>query len=71
MIIKPLLHYGMVLMNSWFSLGLTNAPFIFQKLMNNIFIDMLDESLVVYLDNLPVFSTGMESHSNDICKALE
>ena len=32
---------------------------------------MLDESLLVYLDNLFVFSTDIESHYDDICKALE
>ena len=36
-------------------LGLTNMPSTFQKLMNSIFNDMLDESLLIYLDGLLIF----------------
>ena len=52
-------------------LSLTNALSTFQKLMNSIFSDMLDESLLVYLDNLLVFSADIELHYDDIHKTLE
>ena len=41
-------------------LGLTNAPATFQKLMNSVFSDMLDERLLVYLDDLLVYSESLD-----------
>ena len=52
-------------------LSLTKAPSTFQKLMHSIFSDILDESLLVYPDDLLVFSADIESHYNDIHKTLE
>ena len=40
-------------------LGLTNAPATFQKLLNSVFSDMLDERLLVYLDDLLVYSESL------------
>ena len=40
-------------------LGLINAPATFQKLMNSVFSDMLDERLLVYLDDLLVYSESL------------
>ena len=51
-------------------LYLTNALSTFQKLMNSIFSDMLDESLLVNLDDLLVFSTDIESYYDDMRKTL-
>lgn len=42
--------------------GLTNAPATFQKLMNEIFHHELDRSVVVYLDDILVFSNSEEEH---------
>ena len=39
--------------------------------MNSIFNDMLDESLLIYLDDLLIFRAEIQSHYNDIHKALE
>ncbi|MBW0505015.1 hypothetical protein O181_044730 [Austropuccinia psidii MF-1] len=36
--------------------GLTNAPAFFQNLVNDIFYDLLDSYVVVYLDDIMVFS---------------
>jgi len=36
--------------------GLTNAPVVFQHLMNNIFEEYMDEFVVVYLDDILIFS---------------
>ena len=41
-------------------LGLTNAPATFQKLMNSVFSDMLDERLLVCLDDLLVNSEYLD-----------
>ena len=51
-------------------LGLINTLSTFQNLMNSIFSYMLDKSLLVYLDNLLVFSTNIESHYDDVHKTL-
>ena len=41
------------------------------KVINSILSDILDESLLIYLDNLLVFNADIELHYNDICKTLE
>ena len=46
--------------------GLTNAPAGFQRFMNDIFADMIDISVisvVVYLDDILVYSDNPEQHS--------
>jgi hypothetical protein len=42
--------------------GLTNAPATFQTLMNGIFQGELDDIIVVYLDDILVFSASVEKH---------
>lgn len=43
-------------------MGLCNAPATFQTLMNSIFHDVIDDFLVVYLDDLLVFSNTEKEH---------
>ena len=38
-------------------MGLTNAPAMFMRTMNNLFEDMLDQGVVVFLDDLLIYST--------------
>jgi len=42
--------------------GLTNAPATFQHFVNEIFADMLDVSVLVYLDNILIYSDNMQDH---------
>ena len=42
--------------------GLTNAPAPFQRLMNHIFADRLDKDILVYLDDIIIFSESEEEH---------
>jgi hypothetical protein len=49
---------------------LTNAPTSFQHFMNNIFKDLLDIYVVIYLDNILIFSADPASHQKHICKVL-
>lgn len=44
--------------------GLKNAPATFMDLMNSIFFDVLDSFVVVYLDDILVYSNSLEEHSN-------
>jgi hypothetical protein len=50
--------------------GLTNAPAAFQHFMNDIFHDMLDTQVVVYLDDILIFSKNLENHERDIKAVL-
>lgn len=51
--------------------GLTNAPASFQALMNNIFSSCLDSFIVVFLDDILVFSKTFEHHLVHLCRTLE
>ena len=42
--------------------GLTNAPATFQALMNDIFRLLLDKCVIVYIDNILVYSKNLEEH---------
>ncbi|XP_039015947.1 uncharacterized protein LOC120146474 [Hibiscus syriacus] len=42
--------------------GLTNAPATFCTLMNQVFHDYLDKFVVIYLDDIMIFSTSIEEH---------
>ena len=42
--------------------GLSSAPATFQRMMNNIFFELLDEGVVCYLDDLLVYSRSVDDH---------
>jgi hypothetical protein len=46
--------------------GLTNAPVVFQHLMNDIFREYMDEFVVVYLDDILIFSKDQETHDKHV-----
>ena len=50
--------------------GLINAPATFQHLMNNIFSDLLDICVLIYLDNIQIYSDTLEEHHRHIRKVL-
>jgi hypothetical protein len=43
--------------------GLSNAPATFQRMMNRIFFDLLDNGVLCYLDDLLVYSRTVEEHT--------
>ena len=43
-------------------MGLMNAPEMFMRMMNNLFMDMLNKRVVVFLDDVPIYSTMAEEH---------
>ena len=51
-------------------IGLTNAPAAFQRFMNNIFSDMLDVCVLVYLDDILIYLDNMEQHRKHVCEVL-
>jgi hypothetical protein len=42
------------------SFGLTNAPTFFMNLMNSVFMDYLDKFVVVFIDNILIYSQNEE-----------
>ena len=51
-------------------LGLTNAPAAFQRFMNHIFADLLDVYVVVYLDDILIYSNSLEDHRKHVREVL-
>ena len=51
--------------------GLTNAPAIFQHMMNDIFRDYLDKFVVIYLNDILIFSFNPQEHQHHISLVLE
>ncbi|MBW0579247.1 hypothetical protein O181_118962 [Austropuccinia psidii MF-1] len=51
--------------------GLTNGPASFQNLVNDIFADFLDVFVVVYLDDMMVFSSSEEENVKHVASVLQ
>lgn len=50
--------------------GLTNAPAAFQHFMNDILRDILDVYVIVYLDDILVYSKNKEEHESHVREVL-
>jgi hypothetical protein len=53
------------------SFGLTNAPAYFMYLMNSVFMDYLDQSVVVFIDDILVYSQNEQEHEEYLRKVLQ
>ena len=53
------------------SFGLTNAPTYFMYLMNKVFMEFLDKFVVVFIDDILVFSKTEEEHAEHIRLVLQ
>ena len=51
--------------------GLTNTLAAFQWFMDNIFADMMDINVIVYLDNILIYSDGLPEHITHIWEVLQ
>jgi hypothetical protein len=48
------------------SFGLTNAPTPFMYLMNSVFMLEMDKFVVVFIDDILVYSKTMEEHEEHL-----
>jgi hypothetical protein len=53
------------------SFGLTNAPAYFMYLMNKVFMEYLDKFVVVFIDDILVFSRSEEEHEEHLRHVLQ
>ena len=51
--------------------GLTNAPAVFQALVNDVLRDMLNNFVVVFLDDILIFSKSEEEHRTHVRAVLQ
>ncbi|QRW19916.1 Retrotransposable element Tf2 protein [Rhizoctonia solani] len=50
--------------------GLTNAPAAFQHFMNDLFRDLIDVTVVIYLDDILIFSEDPKDHPTHVREVL-
>ena len=51
--------------------GLMNAPAAFQQFVNSILADLLNVCVVVYLDDILIYSQDLESHQEHVREVLQ
>jgi hypothetical protein len=53
------------------SFGLTNAPTYFMYLMNSVFMDYLDKFVLVFIDDILVYSQNKQEHEEHLRKVFQ
>ena len=60
-------HYEFLVM----SFGLIKASAVLMDLMSRVFHDYLDKFIIIYIDDILVYSKTREDHDMHLCLALE
>ncbi|WVZ62205.1 LOW QUALITY PROTEIN: hypothetical protein U9M48_011975 [Paspalum notatum var. saurae] len=63
-------HYGLY-EYTVMSFGLTNAPAFFMYMMNSVFMDCLDKFVVVFIDDILVYSKDKGEHADHLRHVLQ
>ena len=51
--------------------GLTNAPAAFMDLMNRVFKEYLDKFVIIFIDDILIYSRSMKEHEQHLRMVLE
>ena len=51
--------------------SLTNTPMVFQQFMNDIFSNLLDVCVMIYLDDILIYSNNMSKHHQHVKEVLK
>jgi hypothetical protein len=65
-----ILRYGLYEF-TMMSFGLTNALAYFMYMMNKVFMEYLDKFVVVFIDDILVYSRNEEKHEGHLCLVLQ
>ena len=60
-------HYGFTVM----PFGFTNAPVAFMDLMNRVFRPYLDKFVVVFIDDILIYSKDRDEHADHLRMVLQ